>query len=218
MRCPRVRSCSKIFLITIRWFASRAHSLLKEITFHFILENVLSLCCRHVRTILWFVISDVECDNANERKHASIENAIAHQRISICCANREQCHRSECNKTSIKWRIPGRRHHHCRRALEWMFYFIWIGIMASRHTIKSCQFINSMPLPLSSTRLSLRSRTRSQQQQQHRKQNIKWNEVGIDSQPIGRTHVSESNGYCREHAQCAVCTRKKSCKRFVRET
>lgn len=130
-------------------FARLARALkMEKIAFYLILEYVLSLCCRHLCMLnfdSWYLMSNAPNHSWQWNKKATIENGFAQQRINICFFNRELCHRSE---NSFLVAAAAAHRHKCFTLFELVLR------MASRHTIKSCQFINSMPLSLSSTCLS----------------------------------------------------------------
>lgn len=142
----------------IHLLASRALSMLKKITFYFIFENVLLLCCHHLCTISIRDISDVEYElfvtmgkkeNMRPLKMVSRNEKLILVVSIASCVTEANPMKHPSNGEYLA-RCQHRHRHHPHRAPEWMFYFIWISIMASRHTMKSCQFINSMPLSLSS--------------------------------------------------------------------
>lgn len=158
MRCPRIRSDDTAimkmptsplqqnnFLDSFGRHAPRALPPIGEkITFYFISFHS-RVCTFTLLSLLmhtfdsWIVISVV--------KHKSIvwqwmwidgratsENGFAQQRINICFVNRELCATGANaiqNRSNRKFLSRCRRRRH---ASQWMFYFIWIGIMASRHS------------------------------------------------------------------------------------
>lgn len=153
----------------------------------------------------WYLMSNANhlCDN--EYNETTIENGFAQQRINICFVNREPRVAEFVSPKRMQYKIdqiqipfslppsppPPLLSSPATPSLRFKgeyFTSFWIGITASRHTMESCQSINSMPLSLSSTYLSKDKVTATATANERKTRNeTKWNRQSTERTG---THVS----------------------------